>query len=130
VPITSYSPSEGEQNLSVFEGAQDIAPAIFGYNIALPNSKQAKPTKLIVGCGYSKISFHFCKDCRIFCEGVKDSTIGISSNNGLVGLIGLGLVGFIGFGLNSLVSFSGNSGLVDQISLISLADLAIKSLVG
>ena len=27
---------------------------------------------LIVGCGYSKISFHFCNDCRIFCEGVKD----------------------------------------------------------
>ena len=27
---------------------------------------------LIVGCGYSKISFHFCNDCRIFCEGIKD----------------------------------------------------------
>jgi hypothetical protein len=24
---------------------------------------------LIVGCGYSEISFHFCVDCRIFCEG-------------------------------------------------------------
>jgi hypothetical protein len=29
VPITSYSPSEGERNFSVFEGAQDVAPAIF-----------------------------------------------------------------------------------------------------
>jgi hypothetical protein len=107
VPITSYSPSEGGCNFSVFEGAQDVAPAIFGYNVALPNFKQAKPTKLIVGCGYSEISFHFCIDCRIFCEGVKDSTIGISSNNGLVGLIGLGLVSFIGFGLISLVGLSG-----------------------
>ncbi len=104
--------------------------ALSSHNVALPNSKRAKPTQLIVGCGYSKISFHFCKDCRIFCEGVKDSTIGISSNNGLVGLIGLGLIGFISFGLNSLVGLSGNSGLVNQISLISLGDLAIKSLVG
>ncbi len=130
MPITSYSPSEGECNFSVFEGAQDVAPAIFEYNIALPNSKRAKPTKLIVGYGYSKKSFHFCKACRIFREGVKDSTIGISSNNGFVGLIGLGLVGFISFGLNSLVGLSGNSGLVNQISLISLGDLTIKSLVG
>ena len=30
-------------------------------------------SKLIVGCGYSEISFHFCKDCRIFREGVKDN---------------------------------------------------------
>jgi len=29
---------------------------------------------LIVGCGYSKISFH-CKDCRIFREGVKEKGI-------------------------------------------------------
>ncbi len=31
---------------------------------------------LIVGCDYSKISLHFCKDFRIFCEGeweVKDN---------------------------------------------------------
>ncbi len=27
---------------------------------------------LIVGYHYSKISLPFCKDCRIFCEGVKD----------------------------------------------------------
>ncbi len=30
---------------------------------------------LIVGCSYSKISFHFCEDCRIFCEGVKGNGI-------------------------------------------------------
>jgi hypothetical protein len=30
VRITSYSPSEEEHNFSVFEGAQDVAPAIFG----------------------------------------------------------------------------------------------------
>jgi hypothetical protein len=125
--------SEGERNFSVFEGAQDVAPAIFGYNVALPNSKQAKPSKLIVGCSYSKISFHFCKDCRIYCEGVKDSTISISSNNGLVGLIGLGLVGFIGFGLISLVGLTGINGLIGQISLICLVGLSgfgLISLVG
>jgi len=33
---------------------------------------QAPLSKLIFGCGYSEISFHFCEDCRIFCEGVKD----------------------------------------------------------
>jgi hypothetical protein len=42
---------------------------------------QSVATKLIVE--YSKISFHFCKDCRIFCEGVK-GTISISSNSGSV----------------------------------------------
>jgi hypothetical protein len=80
--------------------------------ISTSEGARAPSSKLIVGCGYSKISFHFCKDCRIFCEGVKDSIIGISSNNGLVGLIGLGLVGFIGFGLISLVGLSGINGLM------------------
>jgi hypothetical protein len=68
---------------------------------------QAPSSKLIVGCGYSEISFHFCKDCRIFREGVKDSTIDIVSNNGIVGHISL-----VGLG-----GFSGISGLVGRISL-------------
>jgi hypothetical protein len=34
---------------------------------------QAPSSMLIVGCDYSKISFHFCEDCRIFREGVKDN---------------------------------------------------------
>jgi hypothetical protein len=33
---------------------------------------RAPLSMLIVGCGYSEISFHFCEDCRIFREGVKD----------------------------------------------------------
>ncbi len=33
---------------------------------------RAPSSKLIVGCGYSEISFHFCEDCRIFREGVKE----------------------------------------------------------
>jgi hypothetical protein len=54
------------------------------------NSEGARAplSKLIVGCGYSEISFHFCEDCRIFREGVKDSTIGIVSNKSLIGLVG------------------------------------------
>jgi hypothetical protein len=98
-------------------------------------------SKLIVGCGYSKISCHFCKDCRIFREGVKDSTIGISSNNGLVSSIGLGLVSFIGFGLIStvglsgfgLVGLSGINGLIVQIGLagfVGLSGFDLISLVG
>jgi hypothetical protein len=37
--------------------------------IIIPNFKEA--STLIVGYHYSKISLPFCKDCRIFCEGVK-----------------------------------------------------------
>ncbi len=97
--------------------------------ISTSEGAQAPLSKLIVGCGYSKISFHFCKDCRIFCEGVKD----ISSINGLVGLIGLGLVGFIGFGLISLIGLSGINGLIREISLVGLVGLSgfgLISLVG
>jgi hypothetical protein len=97
----SSSESEGERNAQInlqtfqlivnyicllnVEGALD-APAIFGYNVALPNSKQAKPYKLIVGCmiailnstsvhvppkkiNDSKTSLSFHDDCGIFCEG-------------------------------------------------------------
>jgi len=43
---------------------------------------QAPSSKLIVGCGYSKKSFHFCEDCRIlFCEGVKDDQAITMSNH-------------------------------------------------
>jgi hypothetical protein len=38
--------------------------------IIIPNFKEA--STLIVGYHYSKTSLPFCKDCRIFCEGVKD----------------------------------------------------------
>jgi hypothetical protein len=94
---------------------------------------RAPSPKLIVGCVYSEVSFHFYEDCRIFREGVKDSTIGIVSNNGIVGridhigfnlfghngllgvsFIGLGFVGFIGLCLVSI------DGLIGHISLIGL----------
>jgi hypothetical protein len=106
--------------------------------ISTSEGVQAPLSKLIIGCGYSEISFHFCKDCRIFCEGVKNSTIGISINNGLVGLIGL--IGDIGFGLISLVGLSGFSlvglsgikNLIVQIGLagfVGLSGFGLISLV-
>jgi hypothetical protein len=72
---------------------------------------RAPSPKLIVGCGYSEISFHFCEDCRIFREGVKgSSTINIVSNNGIFGHISL----------VDLSGFNGISGLVGRISLVGL----------
>jgi hypothetical protein len=101
---------------------------------------RAPLSKLIVGCGYSEISFHFCDDCRIFREGVKDNTIGIVSDNGIVGhinhnglngviglgvsFIGLGFVGFVGLGPFSI------AGLICHISLIGLVGSGITSLLG
>ncbi len=38
-------------------------------------------SKLIVM--YSEISFHFCKDCRIFCEGVKEAIINTINRNNM-----------------------------------------------
>ena len=55
--------------------------------IIITEGARAPLSKLVVGCGNSKISFHFCKDSRIFRGGVKDSTIGIVSNNGIDGRI-------------------------------------------
>ncbi len=106
--------------------------------------ERAPSSKLIVGCGYSEISFHFCEDCRIFREGVKDSTIGIVSYNGIVGridhigldlfghngllgvsFIGLGFVGFIGLCLVSI------AGLIGHISFVGLGGFSgISGLVG
>ncbi len=110
---------------------------------------------LIVGYHYSKISLPFCKDCRIFCEGVKDDddafveqqpgnyndNVGDDEemDNGisLVGLSGFNLVGLSG--INSLikqiglVGLIGINGLVGQISLISLGGISgfgLVSLIG
>ncbi len=92
----------------------------------------------------SKISFHFCDDCRIFCEGEWEkniisgfglvSIIGLGGHNGvisIVGLINLGGIRFIGpvgisgfdfgFGLISLVGISGfGFGHVNGFSLDGL----------
>jgi hypothetical protein len=48
---------------------------LMSISISHSEGAQAPLSMLIVGCGYSKISFHFCKDCRIFCEGVKGNGI-------------------------------------------------------
>ncbi len=57
----------------ISEGAQ-VAPATLQTFKLIVRFEEAQAhwSNLIVGCGYSEISFHFCKDCRIFCEGVKD----------------------------------------------------------
>ncbi len=90
VPITFYSISEGTHVApntfcdrsfkliiaciyfsSIF---QDFSSSNFqlvvDYTLIL-HSEGAKTTlsMLIFGCGYSKTSFHFCKDCLIFYEG-------------------------------------------------------------
>ncbi len=60
------------------------ASIIVGYKVALPQphnlivilmlnrAASNHSHQLIVRFEYSKISLHFCKDSRIFCEGVKD----------------------------------------------------------
>jgi hypothetical protein len=106
----------------VFEGAWN-APATLQ---TFTDKDQAAPTnhshQLIVAFKYSKISLHFCKDCRIFCEGAKaartnsNGSVGFGlvghnclvdqndliNHKGLVNFIGLGLIGVIGLGLVSV----------------------------
>jgi hypothetical protein len=53
--VALFSP----QQMLAFEGAQ-----------AAPNHSQ----HLIIVSKNSKISLHFCKDCRIFCQGIKDNS--------------------------------------------------------
>jgi hypothetical protein len=48
---------------------------IMSISISHSEGARAPLFMLIVGCSYSKISFHFCEDCRIFCEGVKGNGI-------------------------------------------------------
>jgi hypothetical protein len=90
--------------------------------ISSSNSEGARApsSKLIVGCGYSKISFHFCKDCRIFREGVKDSsTIDIVGNNGIIGLADcdhISLVGLLTLADCWIVGSLGDIGLIVRIN--------------
>jgi hypothetical protein len=113
---------------------------------------------LIVVYDYSKISLPFCKDCRIFCEGVKDDDDAfvkqrpgnyddnVSNDEekdnslvrqinlvSLVGISGFGLIGLIGHsGINNLKGFIGLNGLVSirGFGLVSLVGLGGFSLVG
>jgi len=94
---------------------------------------RAPSSKLIVRCGYSEISFHLCEDCRIFPEGVKDSTIGSISNNGIVGRINHnGLIGrIVQNGLiidhNGLIS---RNNLVDHIGINLFGHNGINGVIG
>jgi hypothetical protein len=123
-------------------------------SILISEGAQAAPNhshQLIVAFEYSKISLHLCKDCRTFCEGVKEQMINIYTNikqqltqmfdvncddlvnhNGLVGrhnvLVGCNdLVNQIG-----LVSRIGHNGLVDFIGLglVGIIGLGLFSLIG
>jgi hypothetical protein len=62
-------------SILISEGAQLFTPATLQTFklIVRFEEEPAHWSKLIVGFGYSEISFHFCKDCRILCEGVKDN---------------------------------------------------------
>jgi hypothetical protein len=131
----------------------------FDASIIIPNFEEAQATPadstLIVGYHYSKISLPFCKDCRIFCEGVKDDDDAFvkqqpenydedvgndeekDNDISLVGLSGFNLVGLSGInsliGQISLVSLVGISGLVGPFSLINLIGISgfgLVSLIG
>jgi hypothetical protein len=107
---------------------------IMSISISHSEGARAPSYMLIVGCGYSKISFHFCKDCRIFCEGVKGNGIvkqkledknqegGMSTTAAVVKLNDL-------FGHNALVGCNnvGPIGLIIKIN--DLQRLVVDSIV-
>jgi hypothetical protein len=72
--IADFLHSKGEElalaNLQTFTDEDQAAP-------------QSVASKLIVIYCYSRISLHFCKDCKIFCDGVNAAT---TKPNGLFGL--------------------------------------------
>jgi hypothetical protein len=114
--------------------------------IIIPNFEEA--STLIVGYHYSKISLPFCKDCRIFCEGVKDDDDAFikqrpgkydddvgddeEKDNGLIGRIGLvGLVSFRGLGLIDLNGLIGLIGLIGFVSIKGfVGHICISGLIG
>jgi hypothetical protein len=89
------------------EGAQ-FAPNFF----QLGNFNSSKLIAM-----YSEISFHFCKDCRIFCEGVKEAIINAINRNNLPLLaFGLNMASGPAFGQNFA------SGAVSDHNMASLRD--------
>jgi hypothetical protein len=111
-----------DKGMIYLEGAQ-AAQTLFR------NSPKARASTvnatLIVGYHYSKISLHFHRHSRIFCEGVMkqtngnhiiDDIIGLFGQTGLVGLVGkIGTVGHIGI-----------IGLIEPICFVDLNSLFIK----
>jgi hypothetical protein len=72
--------------------------------------------QLIIENKFFKICLHFCKDCRIFCEGVKDNGNAVSQR-----LFGLGKTGFIGLdGQIGYVRYNGLVGYNNHINHIGL----------
>jgi hypothetical protein len=97
---------------------------------------------------FCKISFHFCEDYRIFCEGeyqYQDANghqeltkliSGLIKHNGLIGrIIGCnGLINLVGFGLNGLDGFNSIISLVGSSAsyarqLIGFIGIGIKCLI-
>ena len=136
--------------LSISEGARFTPATLQTFKLIVRFEEEpAHWSKLIVGCGYSEISFHFCKDCRIFREGVKveqpepeindneiDDDIAavkwqfirLVGRTNLVdhaGLIGInGLIDHNGlFGFIGLVGHNGLVGRINQNGLVSRNDL-------
>ena len=61
-------------SIVISEGAQFTPATLQPFKLIVRFEEEpAHWSKLVVGCGHSEISFHFCKDCRIFREGVKDN---------------------------------------------------------
>ena len=61
-------------SILISEGAQFTPATLQPFKLIVRFEEEpAHWSKLVVGCGHSEISFHFCKDCRIFREGVKDN---------------------------------------------------------
>ncbi len=54
------------------EGANTLPPSTLVLTFEGAQAAQNHSQQLIVASKSSKVSLHFCKYCRIFCEGVKD----------------------------------------------------------
>ncbi len=68
----------------------------------------------------SKISFHFCNDCRIFCEGEWEKNI----------IRGFGLVSIIGLGNLSIINIIGQTGLIGPSALSARQLVSLIGFIG
>jgi hypothetical protein len=99
--------ADGDQAASQSDISELIVTQLLvEYNLQAPSSA------LIVGYRSSKISFHFCGDCRTFCEGEREQ---INKGDANVKQRRISLDDLI-----SLVGFIGLSGISDLVVRISL----------
>jgi hypothetical protein len=129
---------DGDQAASQSDTSELIVSQLFvEFNLRAPSSA------LIVGYRSSKISFHFCEDCRIFRDGereqinngdanVKQRRISLDDLISLVGLIGLsGISGLVGrISLVGRIGLDGIIGLVGQSRIIQNGLVDCNNLVG